>query len=509
MPRRSERRTCASRRSRRSPSSHAERVASAARDRAVRRCRRAPRRADRPRHHDRAAALPMLVDAASSTDLATRLDRAHRAGAEPRTRGARGRWPRPFAIPSRRPRRRALAARRARRRRGRAGARRRRARVAAGASGARRAVACQPRRGSRRSRAASRPPTSAPPRSSPPRSRACRPSRRPRRCSTRCRARTQPPGAPRPRRSPAWRSPLRCRRSCALAATDPDPDVRRVCARPGVMSHELTPQLFAIFATLVEDACGLHYGPHDRELFASKLAAHAAEPASTRCSTTTTAFATTIRDGAERRSADRGARRPRDLLLPRARRRSSSSSTATSPTASRANGRARVWSAACATGEEPLTLAMLLAERGLLDRVEIVATDISEQALARAPQRPPQPARAARRLSGRARAPLPRRHAHAASSLAGASASGRAVRRSTCSTMRAIAALGTFDVILCRNVLIYFADDRDRPRRRAARARARARRRARGRRLGVAAAVRHRAASARSAAAAFFYRRAP
>ena len=46
--------------------------------------------------------------------------------------------------------------------------------------------------------------------------------------------------------------------------------------------------------------------------------------------------------------------------------------------------RPRIWSAACASGEEPLTLAMLLDERGLLGRVDLVASDISPRALARA-----------------------------------------------------------------------------------------------------------------------------
>ena len=41
----------------------------------------------------------------------------------------------------------------------------------------------------------------------------------------------------------------------------------------------------------------------------------------------------------------------------------------------------RVWSAACSTGEEPFSLAMLLDERGWLERTEIVASDVSERAL--------------------------------------------------------------------------------------------------------------------------------
>jgi chemotaxis protein methyltransferase CheR len=44
----------------------------------------------------------------------------------------------------------------------------------------------------------------------------------------------------------------------------------------------------------------------------------------------------------------------------------------------------RVWSAGCASGEEPYSLAVLLMERGLGDRMEVLATDISRAALARA-----------------------------------------------------------------------------------------------------------------------------
>lgn len=44
----------------------------------------------------------------------------------------------------------------------------------------------------------------------------------------------------------------------------------------------------------------------------------------------------------------------------------------------------RIWSAGCASGEEPYTLAMLALESGLGDRVHILATDVSRAALARA-----------------------------------------------------------------------------------------------------------------------------
>ncbi len=55
--------------------------------------------------------------------------------------------------------------------------------------------------------------------------------------------------------------------------------------------------------------------------------------------------------------------------------------------AARQNGRPlRIWSAACATGEEPLTIAMALAEAGWFERIpiEIYGTDVSSSALEKA-----------------------------------------------------------------------------------------------------------------------------
>lgn len=48
----------------------------------------------------------------------------------------------------------------------------------------------------------------------------------------------------------------------------------------------------------------------------------------------------------------------------------------------------RIWSAACATGEEPLSMAIVLNEAGWLDRVpiEIMGTDASRRALQKARQ---------------------------------------------------------------------------------------------------------------------------
>ena len=46
--------------------------------------------------------------------------------------------------------------------------------------------------------------------------------------------------------------------------------------------------------------------------------------------------------------------------------------------------RPRVWCAAAASGEEPYTLAMLLAERDLIRSVELIASDLSARVLAQA-----------------------------------------------------------------------------------------------------------------------------
>ncbi|HEX6764793.1 MAG TPA: protein-glutamate O-methyltransferase CheR [Polyangiaceae bacterium] len=119
--------------------------------------------------------------------------------------------------------------------------------------------------------------------------------------------------------------------------------------------------------------------------------------------------------------------------------------------------RPRVWCAAAATGEEPLTLAMLLSERGLLDRVEIVASDISAKAIARAKEGMYGP-RSFRAIDG-----IDKERWFDA---VGEQSQVRAELRNAIAWRRlnlidevSVQGLGSFDVILCRNVLIYFDDE--------------------------------------------------
>jgi chemotaxis protein methyltransferase CheR len=50
----------------------------------------------------------------------------------------------------------------------------------------------------------------------------------------------------------------------------------------------------------------------------------------------------------------------------------------------RKNRRLKIWSAACSTGEEPYTLAMILAKQGALSDAYLLATDIDDGALEKA-----------------------------------------------------------------------------------------------------------------------------
>jgi chemotaxis protein methyltransferase CheR len=123
----------------------------------------------------------------------------------------------------------------------------------------------------------------------------------------------------------------------------------------------------------------------------------------------------------------------------------------------RAGHSPRIWSAACSTGEEPLTLAMLLAELDVLDRVEIVATDISQAALERA-RSGQHPRRAVRQLPA---PPLAAKWLELHEDRVVDDPRLRAAiqwRQLNLLDQARVRELGRFDVILCRNVLIYFKD---------------------------------------------------
>lgn len=122
-----------------------------------------------------------------------------------------------------------------------------------------------------------------------------------------------------------------------------------------------------------------------------------------------------------------------------------------------AGRRVRVWCAACSTGEEPLSFAMLAASMGYLDRTEIIASDLSPAAVSRAraglygPRtvRGKIPAWATRYLDA---------HEGGYTVDPGIS-SAIDWREVNLLDPTQVQQLGTFDLVLCRNVLIYFREE--------------------------------------------------
>jgi chemotaxis protein methyltransferase CheR len=219
----------------------------------------------------------------------------------------------------------------------------------------------------------------------------------------------------------------------------------------------LRPQVFAILSALIEERSGLHYDLADADMIADKLSTRAIEAGfdslldyyyylryddASQAELDALLDILVVNETYFFRELDTLKRMISDFVEPQV----------------RAGARPRVWCAACSTGEEPLTIAMLLADRGLLDRVELTASDISSRALARAQAgefgprslRHPPPdgldARWIERTEGRLRVRSELKDAIR-------------WRRLNLLDESAIAAMGPFDVIVCRNVLIYFSDE--------------------------------------------------
>jgi chemotaxis protein methyltransferase CheR len=218
----------------------------------------------------------------------------------------------------------------------------------------------------------------------------------------------------------------------------------------------LSPQVFAIVARLIEEQTGLHYDIGDIDLIAEKLSERAADlglgsvldyyyflryDEGGAAELNTLAQTLVVHETYFFREYE-GLRVLVDTLV---------------PTILREKPKVRIWSAACATGEEPYTIAIMLSLADLLDRVEIVASDLSERALSKA---------RAGIYGGRSFRGLP--EARYGTYLVEDVRGGRQVRddlrgridwqRINLIDKGAISGLGIFDVVVCRNVLIYFSD---------------------------------------------------
>lgn len=119
----------------------------------------------------------------------------------------------------------------------------------------------------------------------------------------------------------------------------------------------------------------------------------------------------------------------------------------------------RIWSAACCTGEEPLSIAMALKDSGAFDhlRIEIIASDASPAVVARARQGM-YAERSFRNL------PEDMRTRHFSRTGNKWKVNDDLLRRIDWRVINLVkddetATVGRIDVVFCRNVMIYFSDD--------------------------------------------------
>ncbi|MFY1827181.1 CheR family methyltransferase [Myxococcus fulvus] len=222
-------------------------------------------------------------------------------------------------------------------------------------------------------------------------------------------------------------------------------------------SLPMSPQVFAILAALIEQRAGLHYSPEDRELMADKVSDRALEagfdslldyyyflrydPAGPQA-LDSLVDSLLVHETYFFREAQPLVVLVEDVLVPQVRQ----------------GRKPRVWCAACSTGEEPLTLAMLLADRGALSGVEIVASDLSSRVLERA-RSGDHNLRSLRALPPGVEGRWLERGVEGRVRVKSELVDAVQWKRINLVDEAAVARLGAFDAILCRNVLIYFQDD--------------------------------------------------
>lgn len=117
----------------------------------------------------------------------------------------------------------------------------------------------------------------------------------------------------------------------------------------------------------------------------------------------------------------------------------------------------RIWSAACSSGQEPYSLAIMLLEMGYGDwNIEILGTDLSNQILSRAAAASYMQIEVNRGLP----APLLVKYfVRAGLNWQLKDEVRRMVRFQRCDLRQNLQTLGMFDMVLCRNVLIYFEQE--------------------------------------------------
>lgn len=125
-------------------------------------------------------------------------------------------------------------------------------------------------------------------------------------------------------------------------------------------------------------------------------------------------------------------------------------------------GTVRIWSAACSSGQEPYTISMCLEDMfcsgyvGVGNKVQIIGTDISDAIIAEAKQAVYSELALSRGLDQASRDRF-FQQTHDGCKLK--IEVSRRVRFQQFNLLKPFSVLGRFDIIFCRNVLIYFSDD--------------------------------------------------
>ncbi len=123
------------------------------------------------------------------------------------------------------------------------------------------------------------------------------------------------------------------------------------------------------------------------------------------------------------------------------------------------NTQIKIWSAACSSGQEPYSISMAALEAqktaNPLKPVQIIATDISQSVLGEAKSAIYSELALTRGMDPANRARYFQRHHDGYSLIPEVT---RQVRFQQFNLLKSFQALGRFDIIFCRNVLIYFSD---------------------------------------------------
>ncbi|CAM3885520.1 CheR family methyltransferase [Mesobacillus zeae] len=118
------------------------------------------------------------------------------------------------------------------------------------------------------------------------------------------------------------------------------------------------------------------------------------------------------------------------------------------------NGRPKVWSAACSTGEEPYTLAMIMSRYMPLTNIHITATDIDDNALAKARM-----GVYSERSLNEVPSDIKNKYFSKEDSLYKVSSEIKKPVHFKKQNLLEDRFEGPFDLIVCRNVLIYFTEE--------------------------------------------------